>query len=270
MAATEETPIKLPVWRSVREAYGQVFRNFGYLLRVGWFWLLLMASGLAANFSLFSILGIASSDSEPTTLFEDFSAQAIFAFCLAVPAVRFTRLTLNLPPLEESPVTFRRICTVYGIVSLAIWVIAFAPMMIFANSIPTSDAADSDYSILEMVVAGLILVVVLLFALLPIGRFSLVLPSLAIDAEDTTLLSAWRRTSGNSFRLMVAMLATLLPFIAFALAKYVVVERLTSDFTSARLLWLAAYNIIDGFASFLPVALFAIAYRELVMKKAAG
>ena len=73
-------PIKLPVWRSVREAYVLVFRNFGFLLRVGWFWLLLMASGLAATHWLFSIFGIASADSEPTTLLEDFSAQAICAF----------------------------------------------------------------------------------------------------------------------------------------------------------------------------------------------
>lgn len=271
MTGTGGTVAKLPVWRSVREAYGLVIRNFGFLLRVGWVWFLLLAAALTATRWVLSSLGFASADGDPSTFLEDYSAQIISASCLAVPAVLLTRRVLEHPYKEESAVDFRRICIVYAIASLTIWVVAFAPMMAMAHAAPGKESADSnEYEFLVVALAIVIVTVVLSFAFGLIVRSCLVLPSLAIDAADTTLQSSWRQTRGNSLRLTAILLATLLPSVTLGVIRAFTIDGFTNEFRFARQALLATYDAADGIAMLFPIALSAIAYRELVMKKSAG
>ena len=209
---TIAAPAKLPLFRTVGQAYALWMRNFSDLVRICWLWMLLMTPVLA----IWNLMQ-AGSASRPfgdlTSSLLDLGRSVICLPAIASVAVAWHRLLLR----EEHPtpgVYLRLDRLVVGYAILAVWIelIGSAPSYLIylahrvteaSSQVTTgSDVAFWTAIVIAAIVGGFVT-----------ARLSLALPGIALGRNDVTLAMAWRVSKRNTWRMIWAYFFCLLPVI---------------------------------------------------------
>jgi hypothetical protein len=219
---TVAAPSKLPLWRTIGQAYVLWGGNLPDLVRVCWLWMLLMAPVFAfltwwqaprAMELLQAVrLGQPFVDPNPLlTMLTQIVGKVVGLPALASVAVAWHRLLLK----DEHPgagVYLRLDGIVAGYAVLAFWVglITLAPNYV---SMMLQSMAANGHPLAAGVqfLAG----VGTITALFVVARLSLVLPGKALGRDDITFGAAWRVSKGNTWRMLWAYFFCILPLMAF-------------------------------------------------------
>ncbi len=266
---TIAAPAKLPLFRTVGQAYALWVRNFSDLIRICWFWMLLMAPVLAiwnwwqvAHFAeMFQAASTGQTfvDLNPVlTWLTVLVGKVIFLPALASVAVAWHRLLLR----QEHPgaggyLRLDKTVAGYAILAFLIGMIITAPsIVIFA--LPGIMTANGIGTALLVVFLAEVVSVIGCFI---VPRLSLALPGIALGRDDVTLAAAWRVSKRNTWRMMWAYLFCMLPWLAIggALSHWLLQlgdDRIVVTLVSIAigLLWIPA-----GMTS---VGMLSLAYRH--------
>jgi hypothetical protein len=213
---------KLPLWRTIGQAYALWARNFPDLLRTVWVWMLVMAPVVAImtwwqvphleEMMQAARAGKGLVDPNPVlTLVTGIASKAIMLPAISSVAVAWHRLLLR----DEHPggvyLRLDRIVAGYAILAFVIGVIGSAPSylsMLFQAAIGAS--AENTVALVVQTLAGLVTIV----AFFIVARLSLALPALALGRDDVTLAAAWRASKRNSWRMVWAYFFCVVPVMA--------------------------------------------------------
>ncbi|MGB7099727.1 MAG: hypothetical protein WBD95_13310 [Xanthobacteraceae bacterium] len=218
-AMTVERPAKLPVFRTVGQAYALWMQNFSDLIRICGFWMVLMAPVLLIwnrmqSAHLAELVDIFNSgqpfvDPNPVlTALQVLAGRLIMLPPLASAAVAWHRLLLR----DEHPVgTYLRLDgTVgsYAILAFLIGMIITAPSsMTFL--LPNAGPASGTSTVIIVQALANIVTIVGIFI---VPRLSLALPGIALGRTDVTIAAAWRVSKRNTWRMVWACLFCILPW----------------------------------------------------------
>jgi hypothetical protein len=224
------TPAKLPLWRTIGQAYALWAENFPDLVRVVWLWMLLTAPVLAVFFwwrepHLLEMMQAARAgerfaDPSPwLTLVTQIVGQVILLPALASAAVAWHRLLLR--DEHAGPGIYLRLDSIvagYAILAFWIGVITLAPgylgqmvQIIIGASATKGIPAAVAASIVQMLLGVATIIVFFIGA-----RLSLALPGVALGRDEVTLGSAWRISKRNTWRMVWAYFFCSLPGAAIA------------------------------------------------------
>src|SRR5262245_54417145 len=203
------TPKKLPVWRTVWQAYRTTFGSLGLLFRISWLWLLimipmvtfcnamlvslqkqgvlseLMVSDVASQMSLtlLSLLGLSS-------------ISVAWMRWLLIRERVTARAYLRLDGLVLRFIPF------FLLVSLVSWGWMIIPMLPW-NWFDAAWGMEMYGVALSMLLPPVAIIFLVASAFL---RLSAVLPAKALAMSQVTFADAWRATRENSWRLMLGYL----------------------------------------------------------------
>jgi hypothetical protein len=226
---TVAAPSKLPLWRTIGQAYALWGGNFPDLVRTCWLWMLLMAPVFAfLNWwqapHLMEMMEImqAAHNGQPfvdpnplLTMLTLIVGKVVALPALASVAVAWHRLLLK----DEHPgpgVYLRLDGIVAGYAVLAFWVglITLAPgyvsmmlQIVTGTSVTAQDPLASGVQFLAGVGS--------ITAFFVVARLSLALPGKALGRDDVTFGAAWRVSKGNTWRMLWAYFFCILPLMAF-------------------------------------------------------
>jgi hypothetical protein len=221
---TVAAPAKLPLWRTIGQAYALWGENLPDLVRVCWPWVLLMAPVFAflawwqAPYAM-EILQAARTghpfaDPNPLlTMMAQIVGKVVELPALASIAVAWHRLLLK----DEHPgagVYLRLDDVVAGYAVLAFWVglITLAPgyISVMLQIVTGTSVTAWDTPALVQFLAG----VGTITAFFVVARLSLALPGKALGRDDITFGAAWRASKGNTWRMLWAYFFCILPLMA--------------------------------------------------------
>jgi hypothetical protein len=223
-ATTIAEPSKLPLFRTIGQAYALWARNFSDLIRICWLWMLLMVPVLAiwdwwqAAQAAEIMQGIHAGqpfvDPHPVvTWVSVLLSKVIMLPALASVAVAWHRLLLRQEhPAPGAYLRLDKIVAGYAILAFLIGLIITVPsgVTIVLPQIMTGSGAIAagvvQFLASAAVIAG--------FFIVP--RLSLVLPGIALGRDDATLAAAWRVSKRNTWRMIWAYFFCLLPWLAIS------------------------------------------------------
>jgi hypothetical protein len=216
---TVAAPSKLPLWRTIGQAYAVWARNFPDLVRTCWLWMLLMAPILAILMwwqePHFAEMMQAASARQPfadpnpvLTSVTQIAGQVIMLPALASVAVAWHRLLLR--DEHPGPAPYLRLDSVvagYAILAFWIGVITLAPSYVITwTSATMRDVA----ALIVQSLAGLASII----GFFIVARLSLAFPAIALGRDDVTLGTAWRVSKLNTWRMFWAYFFCILPWMA--------------------------------------------------------
>ena len=262
------TRAKLPVWRSVAESYVVTIRKLPFLLRVGWLWLVV---AFAASFAFRFVLAWFGFDDESTplrSLVPQIGTSIIQAFCTAAIAVPWHREILANAASAFNGRSKARTILAYALA-------AFGLETVFITSYTTITAAVAWGNILTLP-AGPTIVMVYSFLAMPLMiaviylwcRFSLILPSVALDEPERSLRKTWAATTGNGWRILFGGILAIVPILLLLLLPLPFVDW-SSESSASPIYWTAATDMMAVVWIMFGLAFLSISYRELVQKRAA-
>jgi hypothetical protein len=222
-SVSDARPAKLPLWRTIGQAYVLWSENLLELVRICWVWMLIMAPVLAlwqwwqephlADMMQAARAGQKYVDPNPLlTVLAGIISQVIMLPALASVAVAWHRLLLRDEHPQPGPyLRFDHVVAGYAILAFWIGLIMAAAgyvSTLFQALTGTNAMAGDPGALIFQVVAGLVTIVTLFVG----ARLSIALPGMALERDDVTLGSAWRATKGNSWRMMWAYFFCVLPW----------------------------------------------------------
>jgi hypothetical protein len=213
---------KLPLFRTVGQAYALWARHFSDLIRICWLWMLLMVPILAiwdwwqtaqvAEFVQGIHAGQPHVDPHPAlTWVSVFVSKLIMLPALASVAVAWHRLLLR----DEYPgpgfyLRLDRIVAGYAMLAFLIGLIITVPSAVIAV-LPQIMTGGTTAAVVQFLVNA-----AMIAAIFIVPRLSLVLPGIALGREDATLATAWRISKRNTWRMIWGYFFCLLPWIAMS------------------------------------------------------
>jgi hypothetical protein len=261
---TEAAPTKLPLWRTIGQAYAVWVRNFPELVRICWPWMLLMAPivGIWMWWQQPHVLqemqaaGSGEPFADPNPLLSmvtQIGDEVIMLPALASMAVAWHRLLLR----DEHPgpglyLRFDRIVAGYAILAFCIGLITLAPNLILtinSNSL------------------GLVAGIALLVGSFIVARLSLALPGVALGRDDVTLGTAWRVSKRNTWRMVWAYFFCILPGIAINGGIIYWTSLADHDPAVVTLVWLVM-GLLWIPIGMISVGMLSIAYRHFFERSA--
>jgi len=262
------SPAKLPLWRSVGEAYALWGRNFAEILRLSWPWMAVIALPLAIIVWLqgSTVTGAMEAARAGRPVLEEHPladmilqlvGQLIALPALASVAVAWHRLVLRGE--HAGPELYlRRDGVVIGYAILLFWIglITRAP-----NSAGRLLQAVTGPVRALQTLTGL----VALIALFIVARLSLALPALAVGRAEISFGAAWAATKGNSWRLFWGYLFCILPWVVVVVAVEFLF--LTGDRVLATLV-LLAIGLVWIPVGMISVGFLSLAYRHFFEARA--
>lgn len=274
MTATA-TPSKLPLWRTIGQAYAAWVRNFPDLVRTCWLWMLLTAPVLAIwmwweqrHVTDIMHAGHPFADSSPLlTMVMRIARRVIILPALASVAVAWHRLLLR----DEYPgpgVYLRLDRTVAGYAILAFWiaVITLAPSYLrwmyevrwMSRIVAGTSASNRDMAVILLASLGSVI------ASLIAARLSLALPGIALGRDDVTFGTAWRASRRNTWRMFWAYFFCILPWTV--ILAWIPLWRLFSRSTVALVSLAMGLLWIPG--GMISVGMLSLAYRHFFERRA--
>jgi hypothetical protein len=262
---------KLPLWRTIGQAYAIWARNLPELIRISWLWLLIMTPVLAIlmwwQVPTFTALMDAARAGRPDpapalTLLAQVLNGVIMLPVLASIAVAWHRLLLRNEHVGSGIyLRFDGIVLGYGLMFLVISLLPAVPQYLgqiyLALTQPTG-ASQIDPVALGITSVGSIVSIVLFFIS---ARLFLILPARALERDDITLGTVWSATKRNSWRMVWGYVFCLLPmgivgggiaFWLFSAAQSRIL--MAAVWTAMTLMW-----VIVGMVS---VSFLSLAYRH--------
>jgi hypothetical protein len=269
---TVEAPSKLPLWRTIGQAYAVWIGNFPDLVRIVWLWLLLMAPLLAilnwwqvpylTGLLRASASGRPFADPNPVlTLAVQIGSVVIMLPVLASVAVAWHRLLLRGEhPGQGAYIRLDGIVVGYAVLAFWIGLIALAPSylsLLFQVVTGTSATAQDGLALVVQSLAGLVSII----GFFIVGRLSLALPGKALGRDDVTLGTAWRVSKHNTWRMVWAYFFCILPWslIAGGLSYWL----LRTDYSQATItLIMVVMNLLSIVANMISVGMLSLAYHH--------
>jgi hypothetical protein len=258
MKDTNTAPGKLPLWRTVRQAFILYSCNFSDVIRITWPWIVTSA--------LF--LGFPNSPASPIAAGRvqnvgGFAIVAVSSLLLAAGAISIAvawhrKLILD----ERSPLScanllsgpFWKYVWAGFVISIIVWIPTLASLL--AVALFAAAKVIPPY-----VVIGVMVVAMCIMALC-IQRILIVLPSRAVNDQNLTIGKSWDLTSGNTWRLFVGFLVTIAPAIVMQIVFHllfntsgalpergVLVQRAIFEATLTNITGLLLFPIYIGFLS---------------------
>jgi hypothetical protein len=269
---TVAAPTKLPLWRTIGEAYALWGKQFPALIRICWLWMLVMTPILAILIwwqepRMMEIIEATrtgepfADPNPPLTLASQIISLVIMLPPLASIAVAWHRLLLR----NENPGggTYLRLdSVVVGYAILAFWIglIVQAPAylsLLFQIATGTSATMRDALAVGVQSLAGLIAII----ALFVVARLSIALPAEALGRDDVTFGAAWRATRGNTWRLVWAYFFCSLPMVAVSGGLTYTMFQPDNDRIVVMVTWFAASMLwIPG--GMISVGMLSLAYRH--------
>ena len=211
---------KVPVFATVGRAYGAAFRQFGTVVRIAWFWALVL---LALNWAVLSLLPAWMSDPK-AILALDFNSVVLLSVFGLLNGLVF------LPPLASIAVNWHRALLLgerpgsFAFVRLdgPVWhYVGFAAVIMiirWAASLPQMLSALGNNGApagnpLLIALGSVVLLVTVMF----LPRLSLALPAAAIGDGNAQMSEGFAATRGNTWRLAWGSLLCLLPAIVLGI-----------------------------------------------------
>jgi hypothetical protein len=265
-------PSKLPLWRTIGQAYALWSRNFSELIHVCWLWMLVMAPIMAVWMwwqipALTEMMDKALSqqpfvDPHPLrTMLTQVLGQVIFLPALASVAVAWHRLLLRSEHPAPGPyLRFDALVIGYAILAFLIGLITLAPnyvSSIFQIATGTSASAQDVAALVVQTVAGLGTIVVFFV----VARVSLALPAKALGRDDVTLGVAWRASRRNSWRMVWAYFFCILPWMAIGGIMSFMLFKPANSQVTIMLVWLVL-SLLWIPAGMISVGMLSLAYRH--------
>lgn len=235
--STSDGGPKLPLWDTIVLSYSTYFHFLADALRASWLWLVIcaVATGFAtsAQWTFMSgVMGKMNQGMRPDEFqrvqmpFDThlLGAASLVVFTLAGVSIAVAwhrRLILGEPPAFSAVNIFTRHVWRYVGIGFVIGIIAFFPSFlamlltgVFAVIfVPAGSAAGMNISGLVVLMAVFSAYVIGILILL---RLSMVLPARAVGDISLTFKQAWRRTKGNTWRILWGGVACMLLPIAAA------------------------------------------------------
>lgn len=208
-------PARLPVWRTVRDAYALTLRHLGALLRIAWLWLLLTTAAIALlSWFLWPLQELALAADSTTRAHYAASIVSLVAGCSI--AVAWHRLLL-LDERTATPLYLRLDAVVsrYLLVALVMAVPFYLAIEVITSA-AFGQVAEGETPAASLGNTLLVASVWLLpAAAVYLGvRLGPILPAIALARADVTLARVWRATRGHWWRLFAGLVLTgLLPVI---------------------------------------------------------
>jgi hypothetical protein len=224
---TVAPPSKLPLWRTIGQAYAVWARNFPDLIRTVWVWMLLIAPVMAIFLwwqepRLMEMTQAARAhepftDPNPLlTLVMQILGQVIVLPALASVAVAWHRLLLRGE--HPGPGLYLRLDSVvagYAILAFWIAVITLGPGYVSRMFQIITGISATTAGVAALVVQSLAGVASII-AFFIVARLSLALPGIALGRDDVTLGTAWRISKRNTWRMFWAYFLCILPWGAIS------------------------------------------------------
>jgi hypothetical protein len=275
----DSRPGKLPLWRTIGQAYGLWGENLLELIRICWLWMLIMAPVLALlqwwqaphleEIMQAARAGRPDADPNPVlTLMAGIVGRVIMLPALASIAVAWHRLLLRDEHPQPGPY-LRLDHVVAGYAILAFWIGLIMAGAGFASTLfqavtGTSPTPGSPGGSIFQILVGLVTIVAFFVG----ARLSIALPAMALEREDVTLGAAWRASKGNSWRMVWAYFFCVLPWgliaagLGFALLRQPSADRVIVSLVAGAVgaLWIPVGMVSVGMLS--------LAYRHFFERKA--
>jgi hypothetical protein len=271
-AVTIAKPAKLPLFRTVGQAYALWARNFSDIVRICWLWMLLMVPILAlwdwwqTAQAAEMVQGIRAGqpyvDPHPVLTWGSLIVSKLIMLpAVASVAVAWHRLLLR----DEHPATgfylrLDRIVVGYAILAFLIGLIITVPST--AGILIPQIKSGTTASVVQFLVN-----VAAIAAIFIAPRLSLVLPGIALGRDDATLATAWRVSKRNTWRMVWAYFFCLLPWIAIGggMSSWLV---LSSDNRAVVTLVSIAVGLLWIPAGMISVGMLSLAYRHFFEQSA--
>ena len=200
--------IKLPLRRSVREAWLLSVYNFGYWLRVSWAWAVLTLPPMILAYGELSPEGAPLDTSDFRVFALDTLIYALMPLpMLASTAVAWHKLLVDDERVKKAvylgagPAVWR-----YGFVVLVFQLFVVVPLIIIAGLVSSPFAGGALLGVV-LVIAALALVTIVV-GLLASCRLSLLLVGTALERPGTTTGWAWDAGRGSTARILIGSLIT--------------------------------------------------------------
>lgn len=275
---TVAAPTKLPLWRTIGQAYAVWARNFPELVRACWLWMLLMAPILGAWLwwqepRIVEMMQAARSgqpfaDPNPSlTMVTQIVGQLVTLPALASVAVAWHRLLLR----DEHPgsglyLRLDRVVAGYAILAFWIGLITLAPSYVstmFQIATGTSATMQDAAALVVQTLAGLVSII----AFFVVARLSLALPALALGRDDVTLGTAWRVSKRNTWRMFWAYFFCILPWVMIVGGLSYWMFRPDHDRIVVTLTWLMT-SLLWIPVGMISVGMLSLAYRHFFERSA--
>ncbi|MFM9846014.1 MAG: hypothetical protein ACKVP3_02510 [Hyphomicrobiaceae bacterium] len=251
---------RIPVWRTVVDAYAVTFSNLGYLAQISWAWVLLtILIHIAFNYADI-LLEWQTAPEAWVRVFYVLASWLIMTPLAASIYVAWHRLLLR----DESwpcawYLRFDKIVVRYLVPSAAMSLIMFGPLLVVMAVWKPDATEDPPDFLVPIVFAALI------FGYLLTTKVWLILPARALE-RPLTFQNAWTAAGGNLLRLAVGAQIALLPaWILIFLLAWADYPALLQDRPAVRLVAEALEDVVLGCLLVMPMVSFlSLAYRELL------
>jgi hypothetical protein len=263
---TAATP-KLPVFRSAFETWALIFRNMGFLLRIGGLWILLAIVLLVGLEWGLARLGYHQFETAVSLadLGVVFANSLVMVACLAAVAVQWHRQILQ-PHATDIALT-PRLVLLYGLTAFALEA-CYNLLLVPSLGTKTADVTAT--------------IVICYVAIATIGaylwgRVMLVLPAIALD-HYRSVRASWSATRGNGWRIFfgsllavcVPLLVLFIPYLAWSFLQPEIgpSNSVSAPSTTWDLADKLYSNLVTVLIALIALSFLSITYRELVLKRA--
>lgn len=257
---------RLPVWRSVAEAYALTWRNLGYLLRISWAWVAIMLPlGVAFHVAIARL----APPQAPVFGWDIFVAPLLFWPMAASIAVAWhRRLLINESWPKSWYLRFDRIVAGYLALIVLTSFALFIPVFVIINRLEQALENSSEGAVAAAVAAAALTFAIGLYLA---TRLWLSLPAEALQRHQALFSESWLASRGNVWRIVVgSFLCTALMWIFVAMQLIWEADPPTATQPLIYGLYQSLTEIVVVFLAGMPVVSFlSIAYRHLVERAAA-
>jgi hypothetical protein len=220
-AVTFERPAKLPLFRTVGQAYALWIRNFSDLVRICGPWMVLMAPVLliwnwmqsAHLAELVNVINSGQPFVDPNPVLTGLlvlAGKLVMLPPLASAAVAWHRLLLRDEHPEGTYLRLDGTVGSYAILAFVLGMIITAPSSMTFLLPQTGPASETSSMIIVHALASIVIIV----GIFIVPRLSLALPGIALGRTDVTIGTAWRVSKRNTWRMVWAYLFCILPWMA--------------------------------------------------------
>jgi hypothetical protein len=262
---------KLPLWRTIGQAYAMWASRSGDLVRCCWLWMLVMAPIMGIwhwletprLIEMLESVRARERFSDPNPMLSlamQIAASLVMLPALTSVAVAWHRLLLREEHPDAAYLRFDGVVVGYAVLAFLIGLITLGPGYVSALlqiATGTSATMQDSGAVAVQSVAGLVTLV----GFFIVTRLSLALPARALGRHDVTLGTAWAVTKHNTWRMAWAYAFCLLPWMAVgAVESYWLLH---SDFDRMSLtLVLLARNLLGIPFGMISVGMLSVAYRH--------
>jgi len=259
---------RLPIWRTVAEAFAVTARNSDYLFRISWMWVLVMLP-IAFVYHLTAFRHGWVCTSHPCPSGSDaypIGSTLLFMPMLSSIAVAWHRRLLA-NEVWQGRYYLRLDSSVAGYFGLALLVLVLAVGPAYVFMLRAEQAMSEDW-LGRLVLVSLLAFIVGLFVS---TRIWLALPAWALGRSELDLRQAWNASNRYFWRLLMGCLLCTMPVMIIAGAFAI----LAVDWTTARepavfAAWETMFDLLAAFLASMPIVSFlSLAYRCLIMSPVA-